>query len=195
MTGPTGPSGAAGSAGTTGLTGSPGTAGATGAPGAAGTTGLTGPAGTTGATGPAGATGGGLSAFGYIFNLGARQTVEVGSPITFDSDGVLRGISHERDSAGIRVGEQGTYFVTFSVTATEPNQFALFLNGKDVIPGSIYGSGAGTQQNHGQVIVELAKDDALTLVNFSSAAAVVLQSLSGGTQMNANASVSILKLN
>jgi hypothetical protein len=47
----------------------------------------------------------------------------------------------------------------------------------------------------GQVIVELNKDDVLTLVNYSSDAAVGLQSLAGGRQENVNASISILKLN
>ena len=90
--------------------------------------------------------------------------------------------------------QSGTYMVTFSVSGTEPNQFALFVN-RDVVSGSIYGSGAGTQPNVGQVIVELNKDDVLTLVNYSSDAAVGLQSLAGGRQENVNASISILKLN
>jgi hypothetical protein len=55
--------------------------------------------------------------------------------------------------------------------------------------GTIYGSGAGTQQNTGQAIFTLAAGDVLTVRNHSSAAAVTLQTLAGGTQSNANASV------
>jgi hypothetical protein len=71
---------------------------------------------------------------------------------------------------------------------------ALFLNGTTVVPGSAYGSGAGTQQNTGQAIFTVAAGDVLTVRNHTSAAAVGLQSLAGGTETNANASVTIEKL-
>jgi hypothetical protein len=58
----------------------------------------------------------------------------------------------------------------------------------------VYGSGAGTQQDNGQVILTLSAGDVLTLVNHSSAAAVTLQTLAGGTQTNVNASLLIEKL-
>ena len=87
----------------------------------------------------------------------------------------------------------GTYKVTFSVSGVEPNQMALFLNGV-VVPGSIYGSGAGTQQTTGQVILTVGAAGVLTVRNHSSAAATTLQTLAGGTQANTNASVTIEKL-
>ena len=59
------------------------------------------------------------------------------------------------------------------------------------IPGSTYGSGSGTQQNDGHVIVTLAAGDVLTLVNSGSGTAVTLQTLAGGTQTNVNASMTI----
>jgi len=58
-------------------------------------------------------------------------------------------------------------------------------------PSSIYGSGAGTQQNNGQTTLTLAAGTTINLVNHSSAAAVTLQTLAGGTQTNVNASVRI----
>jgi hypothetical protein len=75
----------------------------------------------------------------------------------------------------------------------EPNQFSLFLNGAPVA-GTVYGSGAGTQQNTGQAIIAIASGDVLTLRNHSSTAAVTLQTLAGGTQTNVNASIIIKKL-
>ena len=54
----------------------------------------------------------------------------------------------------------GDFKITFSVSGTEPNQMALFLNGTPVL-GSVYGSGAGTQQNTGQVIVAVGASDVL----------------------------------
>ena len=70
---------------------------------------------------------------------------------------------------------------------------SLFVNGA-VVPGTTYGSGAGTQQNIGQAILTLAAGNVLTVVNHSSAAAVGLAALIGGTQATANASVTIEKL-
>ena len=69
-----------------------------------------------------------------------------------------------------------------------------FLNGAPVT-SAVYGSGAGTQPNNGQTILALAAGDIITLNNHTSAAAVTLQTLAGGTQTNINASIVIEKLN
>jgi hypothetical protein len=160
-----------------------------GAQGLQGIQGTTGSVGATGVTGPPGAL---LSAFGYVFNH-AAEVVAIEAPITFDSNGPLLGVTHAPGDAGIGVTNSGTYKVTFSVSAVEPAQFALFVNGA-AAAGTVYGSGAGTQQDTGQAIVTLAAGDTLTLVNHTSAAAVTLQTLAGGTQTNVNASVVIERL-
>lgn len=152
--------------------------------------GTPGPIGATGATGESGS---GLSAYAYLYNSSA-QTVAVQSPVLFNNDGVLFGVTHTAGAAAFQVLSTGAYNVTFSISSTEPNQFALFVNGV-VAPGAIYGSGAGTQQNNGQITLILNAGDSLTLVNYSSAAAVTLASFVGGTQANVNASVSLQKLN
>jgi len=69
----------------------------------------------------------------------------------------------------------------------------LFVN-RALVAGSVYGSGTGTQQSNGQVILGLSAGDVVTIVNHSSASAVTLQTLAGGTQTNVNASVRVLKL-
>ncbi len=199
-TGPTGATGAAGLPGGVGAAGAAGTPGAAGAVGAsgpkgtAGADGAQGPTGPTGPAGPAGAAGTGLSAYAYIYNL-TPQTIAVEADVPFDSNGVITpGITHAPGAAGIGIVSAGTYLVTFNSSGTEPSEFALCLNGAPV-PGAIYGSGAGTQQNNGQVIVMAGAGDVLTLVNHSSAAAVGLASDIGGTQQNTNASVAIERLN
>jgi BclA C-terminal domain len=114
--------------------------------------------------------------------------------VKFDTNGILTaGITHTAGTAGIMISNTGDYLITFSISAVEPNQFALFINGTQV-PGDVYGSGAGTQQNHGQTIVTLAGGDVLTLRNHSSAAAVTLQTLAGGTQTTVNAAITIEEL-
>jgi hypothetical protein len=115
--------------------------------------------------------------------------------VVFDSNGILTcGIAHSTGLAPITFSAPGNYKVTFGVSGVEPNQFTIFLNGAP-LTGATYGSGAGTQQNNGQVIVAIVATDFLTLQNYTSAAAVTLQTLAGGTQLNVNASVVIEKLN
>ena len=194
--GPTGLPGAMGLIGLTGATGPVGLPGTIGATGLTGATGVAGPVGATGATGPAGATGpqgpAGQPDYGYIYNL-AAQTVAVEGAVLFDSNGPLSGFTHTAGSASITVESGGTYLLDFSISGTEPNQFSLFDNASPVA-GTTYGSGAGTQQSGGQVVVSLAAGDVLTLVNHSSAAAVGLASDIGGTQANVNASLVIEEL-
>ena len=134
-----------------------------------------------------------LSELAYIYNLTA-QTVAIEADVNFDTNGFLTaGITHAPGSPSILITDAGIYEVTFSVSGTEPNQFALFLNG-NLVPGTIYASGAGTQQNNGQAIFTIGAGDVLTLRNHSSAAAVGLATPIGGTQANVNASVVIKKL-
>ncbi|MCY7883486.1 collagen-like protein, partial [Bacillus spizizenii] len=179
-----------GPAGATGATGEAGPAGATGATGA---TGEAGPAGATGATGATGTGAAGLSEYGYIYNFSA-QTVAIEADVIFDSTGITTpGITHAPGTSQIAITTPGDYEVTFSVSGVEPNQFTLFLNGAP-ITNTVYGSGAGTQQNNGQAIIAIAAGDVLTLRNHTSAAAVTLQTLAGGTQTNVNASIVIKKL-
>jgi hypothetical protein len=83
--------------------------------------------------------------------------------------------------------------VTLQLSSEEPAQFALFVNGAPVA-SSVVGSGAGTQQLVGTCIVTLSAGDVLTVVNHTSAAEVLLQTVAGGTQTNANAQLTILKL-
>lgn len=194
-TGATGTTGATGSTGATGTTGATGNTGETGSTGATGTTGATGATGTTGATGVTGATGSTISDYAYIYNLSAISTIAIEADIPFDTNGPLTaGFTHTPGTPSINVINAGTYKISFSVSGVEPNQFAIFVNGAASSDVSVYGSGAGTQQNGGQAILVLGAGDVITIRNHSSAAAVTLQTLAGGTQTNVNASVIIERL-
>lgn len=130
---------------------------------------------------------------GFIYNVSA-QTVPIEADIIFDTNGILKpGITHVPGTTEIVVTNPGSYEVAYSASAVEPNQFALCVNGTPAT-GTVYGSGAGTQHNNGQAIIPLDAGDVLTLRNHSSAAAVTLQTLAGGTQTNVNASVIIKKI-
>ncbi|MED1286416.1 BclA C-terminal domain-containing protein, partial [Bacillus mycoides] len=179
--------------GPTGPTGLPGTGGPPGPTGPTGPTGLSGIVGATGPTGPTGLTVSGLSHYAYVFNT-AAQVVALEAPILFNSHGrMTSGFTHTLGTSQLMVLNAGDYKISFSVSGVEPNQFTLFLNGAPVT-SAVYGSGAGTQPNNGQTILALAAGDIITLNNHTSAAAVTLQTLAGGTQTNINASIVIEKL-
>jgi hypothetical protein len=201
LTGPTGATGATGpTGGATGNTGATGATGAAGLIGTTGTTGATGPTGATGATGSTGATGatgsaGGILGFAYVYNTAVEATVAIEADVLFDTNGPLSsGFTHTPGTSQITVLNAGTYYIIFSVSGVESNQFAIFVNGVATSPVTIYGSGAGTQQNVGFGTLVLNAGDVITLRNHSSASAVTLQTLAGGTQFNANAAVQILRL-
>jgi BclA C-terminal domain/Collagen triple helix repeat (20 copies) len=177
-----------------GVSGTPGAAGPSGPTGSQGVAGAEGAAGATGSAGPAGpASSNGLSQYAYVYNLG-EETVPLEADVTFDTNGVMTsGITHTPGAAGITLVNSGIYMVTFSVSGTQPSQMALFVNGT-VVPGTVYGSGAGTQQNNGQAIVAIAADGVLTVRNHTSSAAVGLATPIGGTQESTNASVAIEKI-
>jgi hypothetical protein len=137
--------------------------------------------------------GGGLSEYAYIYNLSA-QVVPLEADIVFSDNGVINGtMTHAPGTSTISLGTTGDYTIWFNVAGVEPNQFTLFQNGAPVA-GAGYGSGAGTQINSGMVIITAAAGDILTLRNHTSAAAVTLQTLAGGTQLNANVSILIHKI-
>jgi hypothetical protein len=172
-----------------------GNTGSTGSIGNTGTNGTNGSNGTNGTNGAAGATGpaGGLSQYAHVYNL-AAQLVAIEAPVLFSDNGVMTtGITHVAGTSPITLTNSGTYEIAFAVSGVEPSQFAVFVNGNPV-DSSIFGSGAGTQQNSGQVLLALSAGDVVTLRNHSSAAAVTLQTLAGGTQISVNASILIRKL-
>lgn len=134
-----------------------------------------------------------IQQFGYIYSL-RPQTVPIEADVMLDTNGILTsGITHVPGTAQITVADAGIYEVHFSVSGIEPNQFAIYINGA-LAEGTIYGSGADTQQNTGQAIVSLACGDMLTLRNHSSSTMVILQTSAGGVQVNVNASILIRKL-
>lgn len=180
--GPTGPMGPAGVPGATGATGDAGD------PGPEGPVGPTGPAGATGATGPAS-----QFAYGYVFNT-AYERIDQEATITFDSNGPLSGVTHAVGSDSIKVLEAGVYLIEFLVAGIEPNQFTIYVNGLEET-STIYGSGAGSQQNCGRAILSLSANDVITLVNHTSHAnSIQLDNSAGGTQTNINASMIIIQI-
>ena len=142
------------------------------------------------------AMGGGIgssSAYGYVYALtpqsvAAYTTLGTGEVI-FDHQGPANGVVWV-SGTDITVTNAGTYEVTFQVSGSEPNQFAIFVN--DVPQQStVGGSGAGTQQNSITSILTIPAGGVINLVNYVTAGAVTLASTVGGTQPNVTASVAL----
>ena len=145
----------------------------------------------------------GLSQYAYIYNTIAQSIIEDAN-VNFNTTGISTGgILHNNltNPDQITISVAGVYKVAFSVTATGANQFALYLDPSGLLPnapiaGTMYGTGAGTQQNTGQAIISVAiGGGVLTLKNHTTSPATVnLPAGSGGTQNKVNASIIIEKL-
>ena len=132
--------------------------------------------------------------YGYVYALtpqsvAAYTLIDTGQ-VLFDANGPLSGVTHTPASADIVITNAGTYEISFGVSGSEPNQFAIFVN--DVPQQStVGGSGAGTQQNNISAIVTVPAGAVINLVNYVTAGAVTLASVVGGTQPNVTAFVNI----
>ncbi len=134
--------------------------------------------------------------YGYVYTLTQPATVAVQTPVLwFDAIGPANGVSVAAGTGNITIANAGTYKIEFSVSGTEPNQFAIFVNGV-AQTNAIYGSGAGTQQNTGFVIVTVPASAVITLVNHTSTGntAITLAPNVGGTENQVMASVTINQL-
>jgi hypothetical protein len=100
----------------------------------------------------------------------------------------------------------GVYKITFSITATQANQFDIRVNNQTTGIGDLVFGAAGGQPNVGTAIVTLAAGDVVTLQNWSSTGEdtahdglavgdVVLPTKTGGTANSFNASFVIEQLN
>jgi len=131
--------------------------------------------------------------YGYVYALTPQSVAAFTAlgtgEVIFDAAGPLNGVTWV-SGTDITVVNAGTYEVTFQVSGTEPNQFAIFVN--DVPQQStVGGSGAGTQQNSISSILTLPAGAVINLVNYVTAGAVTLASVVGGTQPNVTANVTI----
>lgn len=121
-------------------------------------------------------------------------SVAIDSTVSFSNNGVITaGITHSPGTDLITIVNSGDYSIWFIITCVEPNQFTLFQNGSPISDGT-YGSGAGIQPGPGMIIITASAGDVLTLRNHTSASAVTLQTLAGGTSTNVNASILIQKI-
>lgn len=222
--GATGPTGAGGGIGVTGPTGSS-AIGATGARGptgrnATGGTGSQGPAGlnTTGATGPqgpagsgavstqgpTGPTGAGLTVIGgYVYSTVPQTLLPPPAPaatgaINFSSNGYLNGISHTAGTTDITILTTGVYKINYSATVEGNGNFYVYVNGSP-INLRFYIQNTGIGSILGQGIIALNAGDVVQIRAGSAlltpAGSTLASPLPGWNEINANAAVTLVKIN
>lgn len=123
--------------------------------------------------------------YGFFYSVTTTGTIapEVAFPL-FVNGAFTSGFTHTASSTDVIIVNPGVYAVDYGVEVLEASQIALFLDGA-VVPGSIFGSGAGTQQNNGHfILTTVSANQVLTLRNHTSAAAITPQVPSGGTAAN-----------
>lgn len=192
--GPTGATGVAGPAGIAGATGATGPVGAIGPTGVTGATGATGVTGLVGATGPTGATGAtgavGVLDFADFFALmppDNAATVAIGGDVDFPQDGPSSGtgLIARLGADTFNLVDIGVYQVFFQVSVSEPGQLVLTLDsggGPIVLAYTVVGRATGTSQIVGMALVQTTViNSILTVRNNSSAAALTITPLAGGT--------------
>ncbi len=133
----------------------------------------------------------GGNAYGYVYNT-STQSVIAGADVTFDSNGVLVGISHTAGQAPVTIGDTGDYLFTFVAGSTGAQQFELTL-GNAVVAGTTYGIGI-TGANYGQVITTVATTGITATLRNATSSTIVLPVNQGGSGTSINASLIVRKL-
>lgn len=126
--------------------------------------------------------------YAFLYKTTTTTPIALNADVPFDGAGPFSAAFSQPSATTLGVLEPGIYKLSFSAAGTQPNQFALTLNGV-VVASTRYGSGAGTQQNSGQIVLALSAGDQITLRNSGSTAAVTLATGVGGTQPNVMASL------
>jgi len=129
--------------------------------------------------------------YGYVYTLTQAGTVAIGGDVIWNNAiGQASGVSVAVGTGNITVANAGVYKIQFQLAGSEPNQFAITVNGV-VQTNAIYASGAGTQQTTGEAILSLPAGAVVTIRNNLSTGAITLAPTVGGTANQAMASVAI----
>lgn len=148
--------------------------------------GVVGPQGPAGPQGPSG----GVLEFADFFALmpgDNAATIGIGADVNFPQDGPTSagGVIARTGPNTFNLAEIGVYEVLFQVSVTEPGQLVLTLDsggGPVVLSYTVAGRATGTSQIVGMALVQTTVvNSVLTVRNNSSAAALTITPLAGGT--------------
>lgn len=197
LTGFTGSQGAVGAQGAQGLTGATGPTGITGIVGNRGQQGPTGAQGQTGITGETGPQGSPLAddAYGYYF-FSSSQSIGDGSAVPFETGAasvIQQGMAIDLDTGlFITVQFAGTYKISFSIASDRVNQFGISINGAAPEPRTIFAQGTANAINFGEVILTVAANTTIQIVNVTDSSVLVWGLLGGSGALPNSVSASVL---
>lgn len=135
----------------------------------------------------------GSDAYASIFNVSA-ESLGIGSPVTFDSNQNLLNIDHVLGSGDIAIRKSGVYFVIYAVNTDQPLQLSLFVNNVYQQVTNI-GKNTGATQLFAETLLNLKKNDVITLRNWISGVnPVVIPVAAGGTLIGVNAEIVLMKV-
>jgi hypothetical protein len=104
------------------------------------------------------------SAYGHVFDYrtDTNQTITVGHDALFNSNGPLRGMTHDGGTSNITLGEPGTYNIAFAFnsSANNPEYWGVAVNG--TVVASFQSAG---QSGAGDVDLTLNAGDIISLRN------------------------------
>ena len=132
----------------------------------------------------------GFNIHGSFFKIGA-QAVDVEGPVAFDTSLNVTGLEL-LPTNDVRVSEDGIYKVYFTISTSTACQFAFFVNGAPV-HSTTMGTNKGAGQMTIRALIEMKKDDVLSVRNHTSAAPIVITPQSGGRVPSIDAIMTIFK--
>jgi hypothetical protein len=127
------------------------------------------------------------------FYTTTSQTVAVGSPIVFTNSQNVSGLLWN-SADQVTIIEDGVYKLFFMINTGTPGQFSLALNGVPITT-TVEGSNQGSGQINFRTLLELVKNDVITVINNISASGNITSTQNnGGIQNNINTILSIFKI-
>jgi hypothetical protein len=138
----------------------------------------------------------GFDITGTFFTKSA-QNVLVENDVKFDTYQNVNGLVWNPTSVNpeqIKITEDGVYKLFFLTNTTIPGQFAFTVNGTPV-DSTIQGSNKGAGQISIRTLLELRKNDVVTIRNHTSAtSAVQISEYAGGKQRSVSAILTVFKI-
>jgi hypothetical protein len=136
----------------------------------------------------------GFNTLGTFYNR-ATQVIATEAPVVFNESSYVNGLSWVATNPGqITVLEDGVYKLFFLINTGTAAQFTVFVNGVP-INTSTQGTNKGAGQLTTRLLVELKKNDIITVVNHTSAnGSVIATELCGGYKQNISTIVTLFKI-
>jgi hypothetical protein len=122
------------------------------------------------------------------------QAINVGEPLIWKIKLIDRNVGYIQGEEKVWICQDGEYDILTDIISNQPDQFAIFVNGKPVNT-TITGQDTGSARLSLRAILPLCKGDYVTFVNWKSSVNPVVTTLnSGGSEVGLNAGFLMYRL-